>query len=520
MRALLQVFAVVLLSCAAPSRDGSRVTPEAASSGPSGPSALMSDPAEYRIEHVSEAAGEAIFTRTGVGNPYRTGIPYPIFLALLTAYPEELGATNADFVARFGFTPRPTSGDGDDGDARESLPIGMHLTTDPNTGVQFVVTNCALCHSEVVRWPGGERLVMGIGSKRIRIHAYDDALARIAQRSDFDAAHLAPLATQAARARRIDWPGAYREPLVDATVRALRERVPVRAKLLERVRSALPGRVASIESFAVAFGAQLGREIPLAREIGWAKIPDVIGFPERRTLSWDGVSEGSVDALLVDADLANGARIAWMWSHPWQGPSLAAFLRHLPRELHFPGPVDAALARRGKISFERACAKCHGTYEDDGRVKSYVEKIVPLDYLETDPARAAAVTDAFVAAANDPKLDGGTHLVRTRRTSGYVPPVLTSIWARAPYGHAGQWSSLAVLATKPESRPTRIVVRAAAPLDLVRVGVATSGPETKLGDGDYLLDGTAPGLRVGGHPFLADLGSDDARAVIEYLKTL
>jgi hypothetical protein len=519
-RLVLQVSAVALLACAAPARDASRATPGAAPSEPPTPSALVSDPAEYAIEHISEAAGETIFTRTGVGDPYRTGIPYPIFLALIAAYPEELGSTTAAFGARFGFTPRPPASDGDDRDARERLPLGMHLTTDPNTGVPFVVTNCALCHSEIVRWPGGERLVLGIGNKRLRIHAYDDALARIAQRPDFDAAHLAPLSTQAARARRIDWPGAYREPLVDATIRALRGRVRARAKFLERVHSGLPGRVATIESFAVVFGSQLGREIPLAPEIGWTKIPDVIGFPHKRTLSWDGASEGSVDALVVDADLANGVRIAWMWSHPWQGPSLAAFLRHLPRELRFPAPVDAALARRGKVGFERACAKCHGTYEDDGRVKRYVEKIVPLDSVETDPARAAAVTDALVAAANDPKLDGGTHLVRTRRTSGYVPPVLTSIWARAPYGHAGQWSSLAVLATPPKSRPTRVVVHAAAPLDLARVGVATSGPETKLGDGDYLLDATAPGFHAGGHPFLADLGADEARAVIEYLKTL
>jgi processive rubber oxygenase RoxA-like protein len=514
-RSLWQLSAVALFACAAPARDAPRTTASMA------PGALMSDPAEYAIEHVSEAAGEAIFTRTGVGDPYRTGIPYPIFLALLGAYPDELGGTTAGFVARFGFTPRPAAAsDGADLDAREALPLGMHLTTDPNTGVPFVVTNCALCHSEIVRWPGGERLVVGIGSKRVRIHAYDDALARIAQRPNFDTAHLAPLSTQAAQQRRIDWPGAYREPLVDATVRALRARVPLRARFLERVRDGLPGRVATIESFAVAFGDKLEREIPLPPEIGWAKIPDVIGFAYRRTLSFDGGSEGSLDALVVDADIAAGARLEWLWRHPWQGPSLAAFLRQLPRELRFPAPVDAALARRGKASFERACAKCHGTYEDDGRVKRYVEKIVPLDYVDSDPARAAAVTDDFVSAANDPKLDGGTHLIRTRRTSGYVPPVLTSIWARAPYGHAGQWPSLALLATPPASRPKRLVVHAAAPLDLARVGVATSPPGTRLGDGDYLLDASAPGFRAGGHPFLADLGADEARAVIEYLKTL
>ena len=152
-------------------------------------------------------------------------------------------------------------------------------------------------------------------------------------------------------------------------------------------------------------------------------------------------------------------------------------------------------------------------------MKSYVEKVVPLALVDTDPARAEAMTDDVVAAANDPGVDGGARLVRARRTSGYVPPVLTSIWARAPYGHAGQWPSLAVLATKPEARPTRFVVHAGAPLDLEHVGVATGDPAGPLGEGDFVQDAAAPGLHVGGHPFLADLGGD-ARAVIEYLKTL
>ena len=35
----------------------------------------MSEPAEYDIDRISRAAGEAIFTRTGIGGPYKTGIP-------------------------------------------------------------------------------------------------------------------------------------------------------------------------------------------------------------------------------------------------------------------------------------------------------------------------------------------------------------------------------------------------------------------------------------------------------------
>lgn len=56
----------------------------------------MSDPADYAIDHISRTAGETIFTRTGIGDPYRTGVPYPIFLALLRAFPEILGASTGE----------------------------------------------------------------------------------------------------------------------------------------------------------------------------------------------------------------------------------------------------------------------------------------------------------------------------------------------------------------------------------------------------------------------------------------
>ena len=70
---------------------------------------LMSDPAEYAIDRVSREAGERIFLRTGIGDPYRTGIPYPVFLALLRAYPDVFGATPQELAAKFGFVARALS---------------------------------------------------------------------------------------------------------------------------------------------------------------------------------------------------------------------------------------------------------------------------------------------------------------------------------------------------------------------------------------------------------------------------
>jgi mono/diheme cytochrome c family protein len=483
--------------------------------------AMVSDPAEYRIERPSEEAGQDIFSKTGIGDPYRTGLPYPLFLALLELHPELLGATPAEMADRFGFTARAADKSSANRDVREGLPLGLHLTDDPNTRVPFVVHNCALCHSEVVRWPGGEKVVVGLGNRRIRIHAFEDALAKIAMMPDFDRAHLAPVATRIAQERDIPWSPDQRGAVLTNAMRVMKERFTERAPFLGRTRDALPGRVATIEAFATALGQLLHRKVTTPEVTGWAKIPDTIGFGVKRTLSWDGGSEGPSDALVVDADIAAGARIEWLYSHPLQGASLSTFLRHMPRDLRFPGPIDATLAQRGKATFEGRCAKCHGTYEDDGRAKSYTEKIVPVALVGTDSARADAVTDDFLAAANDPKLVmGGLALVHTRRTSGYVPPVLTSIWARAPYGHAGQWPTLSVLATKPSERPTRFVVHGDAPLDLTKIGVEIADANATLGPGDYVQDAAAAGFSVAGHPFLADLAEDERGAVIEYLKTL
>lgn len=509
---------VALFACSSTSPPGP-VAPATATAS-AGVDVNWSDPAEYRIEHASEEAGEGIFERTGIGDPYRTGLPYPIFLALLEMHPELLGGTLQALADRFGFTARQPDAQSADRDVRDGLPLGMHLTDDPNTHIPFLVHNCALCHSEVVKWPGGEKLVVGLGNRRIRIHAFEEALAKVASAPDFDRERIGPIAARIADEKGIPWSRDWREVVIQRTIRGVTERYAPRAKWLDRVRDGLPGRVATIESFAIALGQLLHRDVQMSKTIGWAKIPDTIGFGQKRTLSWDGGSEGPSDALVVDADIAAGARIEWLYKHPLQGASLSTFLRHAPRDLRFPGAIDADLARRGKGTFEKTCAKCHGTYEDDGRAKSYVEKIVPLDYVDTDPARAFAVTDDFVAAANDPRLVvGGMRLVSTRRTSGYVPPVLTNIWARAPYGHAGQWPNLVVLATKPSQRPVRFVVHGDAPLDLDKIGVRIGDAGAVLGPGDYVQDGGLDGFRVTGHPFLADLG-EDSKAVVEYLKTL
>ena len=194
----------------------------------------MSDPAEYAIDRITAADGQAIFERTGIGDPYRTGIPYPIFLALLEAYPETFGRTPQELADRFGFLAREADPASDDPDIRAGLPQGMHLTIDPFTGVPFVVTNCSLCHAERVRWRGGEATVIGLGNKRVKIHDYDAAFANITRLPGYTATRIGRLAEAAAAARAIPWPEAYREPFVGATLAALDRRAITRAELQRR----------------------------------------------------------------------------------------------------------------------------------------------------------------------------------------------------------------------------------------------------------------------------------------------
>jgi hypothetical protein len=484
--------------------------PTAASAAP-----LVSDPDEYHDHGISAAAGESYFARLGGGDPYATGIAYPVWLALLESYPRELGGDVAGFTAAFGMTTDPAAPAG-------SLPLGFHLTTDPNTRVDFLVMNCQLCHAERLRLEGGDRLVSGLGSTRVRVHAYDAAITHVAHDPQLDTARIVAVATRIAGEHHLTWPDAVRVPIVRATIVGLRDRAESRGADVDRLASALPGRVATIESFAMVLNAH-GAHIPIGDHIGWAKIPDVRGFPWRDTLSWDGVGTGSPVALAAEADFAFGARPQWFETHRHIATSLYMFLKKYDRDLPYPGAIDAALAKRGNDLFDATCTRCHGYYAPRGgsqpRVR-YRERVIPVSVVGTDSTRVDAVTPAFIEAANAVPLAHGVSTVAP--TGGYVPPVLLDVWARGTYGHAGQWPSIAVLATPPEQRPKHFVVDADARYDVAHMGLSWKPDATADGSRGttYTFDSSAVGCGVEGHRFLSDLPAADRAAVVEYLKTL
>ena len=462
------------------------------------PSTMMPVPAEYRFQTPSVAAGEAYFGTYGVGDPYGAGVPYPVFLGLQALFPEAFGQDWPAFSEKFGTI-----------DTGEGLPVGFHLTEDPGTRVQFLVMNCQICHAERV----GERIVPGLGNKRLRLHAYDKAYVDVADR--LDARTLGAAARKAADAHDLYWPPDYRKPMVAEVLRRLQRHADVRRRDAARLADGPPGRVATIEGFILALNEQLGEALPLPERIGWAKIPDVATWRYRETNSFDGVSYGAPVAMVAGADFTFGARPRWYEEQPHIATSMYLYLRRFDRDLPFPGKIDRARADAGRLAFNRACSDCHGEYGE--RYVGYEERVVAAQDVGTDRTRIDAVSAEFLAAAANISETRG--LVVTKKSYGYVPRPLVDVWARGLYGHAGQWPDLEVLALPEDQRPTRFIVDAAAPLNLERVGVTWSADGTP-GEGRYVHDATVPGLGVGGHPYLADQSADDRRAILEYLKTL
>jgi hypothetical protein len=198
-------------------------------------------------------------------------------------------------------------------------------------------------------------------------------------------------------------------------------------------------------------------------------------------------------------------------------PDIRAFILSLesPR---YPEPIDAALAARGRRTFEAACAGCHGTYGPTGR---YQSRVIPLEKIGTDPMlarRAGQFAEPFTRWFNSSFYG---ERARLEPAAGYVPPPLDGVWATAPYLHNGSVPNLAALLDSSLRLPLTYIERDDSGYDLGAVGwpnldaVQRSGAPAKR-----IYDTSQPGYANGGHTFGDRLSPDERAAVIEYLKTL
>ena len=284
-------------------------------------------------------------------------------------------------------------------------------------------------------------------------------------------------------------------------------------------------------------------------EVGFTSIPDLSNRGLRTSLLYDGIyappgaarhdvetrADGVTDAHLDSlADIVAFFTVSTMGVSPDVGeraiPAMHPVMRWLGRTYTsppFPGPIDSTRMRAGERVYGSRCAKCHGTYGEGSprRLLSFPNALIEQDAMGTDSARWAMVDSVLVG-----RLTGsayGRHM-RSARTGGYVAPILSGLWATAPYLHNGSIPTLWQLLT-PSERPMRFLVGGHA-LDFREVGIAGVRwtDDTWRYRAGYvpwsipeLYDTRASGLSNRGHE-RPSMGLSDAEkwALIEYLKTL
>jgi len=427
-----------------------------------------------------------------------------------------------------------------------TVPLGI-----PGLRVSAAGIGCAACHSgttyDAAGHPTGQAWV-GLPSTAIALDAYADDIFRAL---DDALAHPEQLL---ARVQREFPETGFAERF---TLRHLV--VPRGRKRLDALRSAgngpLPFRAGppghSNGQAALKYYLRPGDpSIDWRQETGFVGVPDLSARHLRSALLIDGVYaphgtgrfiERSGSPAASAAHLDALAPVAAFVVVPAMGVPPERAVKEVPhvrqildwlsgfRTPPFPGRVDSALAAEGAKLFTRDCAVCHGTYADTGAFPrpalTYPNRLVPLHRIGTDSMRAVLVDDATRVAFERTPF---ARFIDAERTDGYVAPMLSGIWATAPYLHNGSVPTVWDLLT-PDARPDRFMLGGHA-LDYEKLGVALVRSDDGLwrypsGYAAWsrmaVYDTRAPAHDNSGHRYPATgLTTEEKRRIIEYLKSL
>jgi len=188
----------------------------------------------------------------------------------------------------------------------------------------------------------------------------------------------------------------------------------------------------------------------------------------------------------------------------------------------YPGKIDAKLAVEGERVFKQSCAKCHGTYGEDG---DYPEKMVDIEDVQTDAVRLKALTPANRAHYAKTWFAESTRERVVSDPVGYVAPPLDGVWATAPYLHNGSTPTLWHM-LHPEKRPTYWRRTGVGEYDHNRIGLKVDEFESMPTDAKAAIEKREVfntngfGKSAKGHDYPAALSETEKRALLEYLKTL
>jgi mono/diheme cytochrome c family protein len=445
-------------------------------------------------------------------------------------------------IANWSGVARPRS------DRPLGLVTGMVKGPLPVIRIDAATLGCASCHAGTLYDVGGRptgEAWLGLPNTSLNVDGYVWAVYRGLQRAARDPDALA----RRAAALFPEMGGRERWTLRRVILPRVRRRMAELGRTVDAptpFSSGGPGRTNGVAALKLQLGLlPAGRMHP---ESGFTSIPELGSRQLRSSLLYDGTfSPLAVDpwahrraAAPSPAHLDSLAAIVTFFTVPTMGMHPDQAVRAIPR-VHqvmqwlteayapppFPGAVDGERARAGRVLFEARCASCHGTYAEGPprRLVSFPNVLVPQARMGTDPARWQAIDSALLA-----RLRGTAYArhVDARRTGGYVAPILSGLWATAPYLHNGSVPTLWHLMT-PGARPARFQVGGHG-LDYGWMGIA--GEPDAAGTYRYpagyapwsvpeVYDTRQPGMGNGGHEAeFSALSEAEKLALIEYLKGL
>jgi mono/diheme cytochrome c family protein len=183
----------------------------------------------------------------------------------------------------------------------------------------------------------------------------------------------------------------------------------------------------------------------------------------------------------------------------------------------YPKAINTTMAAAGEKVFVATCAKCHGTYGQDGK---YPNLLIPETIIKTDSALYTSnySNPQFVDWFNKSWFTSGNHPAKLVPYRGYIAPPLDGVWATAPYLHNGSVPNLETLLNS-KMRPTYWQRDFAKPAYNYQIPGWIYVVHQAPGNAE-VYNTTLKGYGNGGHYFGDKLSDKERQQVIEYLKTL
>lgn len=200
-------------------------------------------------------------------------------------------------------------------------------------------------------------------------------------------------------------------------------------------------------------------------------------------------------------------------------PDIQAFIYSLEPP-KYPFEIDRQLAESGRVSFERHCSRCHGTYGEDS---SYPNLVIALEEVGTDPELALSATregGRFIRWFNQSFYGDRA---QAAPAPGYYAPPLDGVWATAPYLHNGSVPTIEALLDSANRPIYWMRSFDSTDYDPYALGwrYAERHPEQANPSKDKrVYDTTRLGYSKQGHTYGDRLTTDEREAILEYLKTL